>query len=157
MHSRIFQVSTEPIEKCDYIIESDYWDHWFTNSFADYVNDDCDREYDISWLDSCYGTDILEFGVDNNGNYFIIKNKQKYFEGKYNRFVETIEKIKNCTIDEFIKSIGHEIWTLKDAYEDKFGFYIQTSENGLITLDSFMRAYPEGTKFYIGGTIDYHY
>ena len=47
MHSRIFQVSEKPIDKADYIGESDYWDHWFTNSVADYVSEDCYRDEDL--------------------------------------------------------------------------------------------------------------
>ena len=47
MHSRIFQVSMEPIEKDDYILERDYWDHWFTREIADYVNGSTNRNDDI--------------------------------------------------------------------------------------------------------------
>lgn len=34
MHSRIFQVSMEPIKETDYICEADYYDHWFTNKIG---------------------------------------------------------------------------------------------------------------------------
>lgn len=156
MHSRIFQVSMEPIDECDYIEESNYDDHWFTNSIADYVSDSFSRSEDLKWLEDCYDTKGIEFGVDDNGEYLVIKSKQKYFEYNFNKFMEIINKIKTYTFDDFIQD-SHEIWQLENAYEDKFGFYVDTDDNGLITLDSFVRTYPENEKFYIGGTIDYHY
>lgn len=156
MHSRIFQVSLKPIDKAEYITESEYYDHWFTNSVADYVNDDCNRGEDIEWLKDCYEGRGIEFGADDNGEYFIIKSRIKYFEKTYEKFQGLLEKIRNYDITEFANGI-YEFWSLKEAYEDKFGFYVQTDDNGLITIDNFARVYPENTKYYIGATIDYHY
>ena len=76
MHSRIYQISTNPIHKDDYIDESNYYDHWFTNSVADYVNGDTNRADDIKRLKSCYDNSGLLFGVDNDGEYFIVEDKQ---------------------------------------------------------------------------------
>lgn len=155
MHSRIFQVSTEPIDKADYITESDYYDHWFTHSIADYVNGNCYRDEDLKWLEDCYDEKGIKFGVDDNGEYLIIESKKAYFENSFNKFMETLDKIKNYTIDDFAQGF-FEMWILKESYEDKFGFYMDTEDNGLITIDSFVRTYPENVKVYIGGTIDYH-
>lgn len=47
MHSRIYQISKTPIDRDDYIEESKYYDHWFLNSVADYVDDDTNRDDDI--------------------------------------------------------------------------------------------------------------
>jgi hypothetical protein len=155
MHSRIFQVSEKPIDKADYIGESDYWDHWFTNSVADYVSEDCYRDEDLKWFEDCYEHHGIEFGKDDNGEYLIIKSKHKYFENNFAKFMETIDKISTYTIDDFINGI-FEMWHLKNAYEEKFGFYIEVDGYGLITMDNFVRELPENVKFYIGGTIDYH-
>ena len=156
MHSRIFQVSTRPIDKADYITESDYWDHWFTHSIADYIDGDCYRDEDLKWLEDCYDEKGIKFGVDNNGEYLIIESKVKYFDEAYKRFKKLIKTISECGITHFINGID-EFWDLKNVYEDKFGFYMQTDDDGLMTMDNFIRTYPENVKVYIGGTIDYHY
>lgn len=155
MHSRIFQVSLKPIEKCDYITENDYYDHWFTREWADYVSGDCDRKDDIQWLKDCYETKGVEFGADDNGEYIIIKNKQSYFEDTFKNFMELIDKIKNYTLEDFTNGI-HEMWSLKNAYEDKMGFYAD-ADGELLTFDDFIRQCVTEEKYYIGGTIDYHF
>lgn len=81
MHSRIFQLSKSPIDKDDYIDESKYYDHWFT-SRMDYVDGDTDRDDDIGWLSSYYGNSILEFGEDDDGKFFVVKDKVLYFADK---------------------------------------------------------------------------
>lgn len=152
MHSRIFQVSMEPIEKDDYILESDYWDHWFTREIADYVNGSTNRNDDIRWLMMC--CDGFTFDNDDKGEYFIVEDKEIYFKEKFERFMQTIDKIKDYTLEDFSKGF-FEMWGLKDAYEDKYGFYID-ADGELITLDRFIRACALNAKYYIGGTIDYH-
>ena len=69
--------------------------------------------------------------------------------------MEIIDKISTYTIDDFINGI-FEMWHLENAYEEKFGFYMEVDGYGLITMDNFARELPENVKFYIGGTIDYH-
>lgn len=152
MHSRIFQVSLDPIATEDYIEESLYWDHWFVNEIADYITDS-DRSEDIKWLKGCY--DGLTFGKDNNGDYFIVESKEQYFQPKFKRFKNEVDSIKSCTLGEFTKEIG-AVWELKNAYEDRFGFYVDLNGE-LFNFDTFIRiCVPQG-KYYIGGTIDYHF
>ena len=157
MHSRIFQLSTNPIDKEDYIEESNYYDHWFTNQIADYVNDDCDREDDITWLkDSANGYVVYK---DNNNNYRLVMNsKEEYFANSYERFIDELAKIGTPTIEEFAKGIS--LYGVNDAYEEKFGFYVDLygDEYGsdLMTFDDFARTCDVGTIYYIGGTVDYH-
>ena len=156
MHSRIFQVSTNPIKKEDYTDDSEYYDHWFTRSVADYVIDSAYRDGDLKWLEDCYESQGIEFGKDDNGEYLIIKSKHKYFENSFTKFMETIDKISSYTIDDFINGFS-EMWHLKNAYEVKYGFYTDVEDYGLITIDEFVRKFSENVKFYIGGTLDYHY
>ena len=156
MHSRIFQVSLEPIKKEDYIDESHYiYEHWFTNSIADYVSSNCYRDEDLKWIEDCYENQGIKFGVDENGEYLIVKSKQKYFENSFHKFMEAIEKVKNYTIDDFVEGFV-EMWRLKNAYEDKYGFYVD-ADGELMSFDSFIRCCVINEKYYIGGTVDYHY
>lgn len=154
MHSRIFQVSLKPIKPVDYIRESNYYEHWFTMEVADYVNGDTNRIEDIEWLKGCYQG--LVFGSDDNGEYFVVENKEEYFKAKFERFMETVEKIKDFNLKNFTDGFTYEMYKLKEAYEDKYGFYVDT-DGEMLTLDSFIRYCATNAKYYIGATIDYHF
>lgn len=151
MHSRIFQVSAKPIDKCDYIEESNYWDHWFLNRVADYVVDSDDRNEDIEWLSCVRGITV---GKDENGEYCVVDSKEEYFKMTFEVFKTTLDVIKDCTLEEFAKGIS-EMWKLQNAYEDEFGFYVDVNGD-LMPFDSFVRRCTTGEKYYIGGTLDYH-
>lgn len=154
MHSRIFQVSTNPINETDYIDECCYWDHWFINEVADYVANSTDRDGDIEWLME-YSKGII-ISEDENGKFLIITDKEKYFKNAFENFQEAINKVSKYTIDDFIQSSSYEIWKIKDSYENMFGFYIDCNDD-LMSLDRFVRLSPINKKYYIGGTVDYHY
>jgi hypothetical protein len=158
MHSRIFQISKNPIDKVDYIEESNYWDHWFIGSIADYVNGDTDRESDIEWLKHCYNNEGLLFGVDEGGEYFIVEDKHKYFAKNFEAFQKALKELTDVTIDDFITGkYGMNMCNLKLAYDDELGFYVDGDDTGMETFDSCIRSSSNGTKFYIGSTIDYHF
>lgn len=158
MHSRIFQISRGPISKCDYIEESHYWDHWFTNSHADYVNGNTNRKGDIEWFRDCYNNRGLTFEVDDGGEYFVIEDKMKYFAPKFEEFQKIIKELIGSTLDDFATTkLDMDIYRLKSTYEDKCGFYVDGDDWGLCTLDDFVRWNDVGTKLYIGATIDYHF
>lgn len=153
MHSRIFQVSKKPIERKEYLDAGYYdYDHWFTREVADYVSSDCNRAEDIKWLQNC--VDGITFGKDENGEYFIIESKVKYFEDAFKKFAELLNNINKCTVEDFAKGI-QEVWIMRNVYEDKFGFYVDINDE-LMPFDHFVRLYNEKEKYYIGGTIDYH-
>lgn len=155
-HSRIFQVSEEPIEKIDYITKSRYWEHWFLNEHADYVAES-NREDDIKWLKEVAYKGI-EFGEDEYGEFLVVTSKTDYFAKKFTRFTTDLEDISKMALTDFA-SARASIWKLEDAFEDKYGFYIDdTSQFGeFSTFDRFIRICNENTKYYIGGTMDYHY
>ena len=151
MHSRIFQVSYEPIDVEDYLQEYELHDTSFIGHIADYV---CasSREADIERLKDCALG--YEVGLDENGEDFIITDKKAYFESAYKCFRKALGEIYACSLDDFTKEIP-SMWNLNDAYEDEFGFYVYTDYP--IPFDEFVRNSPVGQKFYIGGTVDYHF
>lgn len=152
MHSRIFQVSMNPINKGEYICDEDYYKHWFTREIADYVSDDCNREEDIEWLtDAARGYLVNK---DDDGEYFVVANKEEYFAPAYERFMKALNEIGKPTLEEFTNGIG--LWNLKNAAEDKFGFYVD-ADGELMTFDAFIRGCVTNEKYYIGGTVDYHF
>lgn len=152
MHSRIFQVSMEPIHKGEYISESDYYDHWFTNTWADYVSDDCNREDDIKWLAECAKGYVVN--KDAHGDYLIVYNKEDYFADAFETFKEELIKIGCPTLTEFASGI--DLYRLNSSYEEKCGFYVDV-DGELMTFDAFVRGCAQGEQCYIGGTVDYHF
>lgn len=144
----------KPIENTDYIDESNYYDHWFTNSIADYVSDSTNRVEDINWLESC--TKGIIVSSDEDGEFLIVTNREKYFKNAFEDFKEAIEIIKDFTITEFANGSSYDIWKVSNAYEDKYGFYVD-ADGKLITLDNFVRMCALNEKYYIGATLDYHY
>lgn len=160
MHSRIYQISKTPIDRDDYIEEDKYYDHWFTGSVADYVDDDTDRDDDVEWLQSCYGNKGLSFGQDDSGEYFVVDDKAKYFEANFEKFQKELKELSEKTFDDFMGGEGSmSLYRLKESYDDEFGFYIddRNEYHGLVTFDRFMRCATVGEKYYIGATIDYHF
>lgn len=160
MHSRIFQISKEPISPDDYVTESDYYDMWFTSTVADYVDSDTDRAEDIRLLreklrDSC------AFGSDDGGEYMIVVDAKKYFEPKYKEFRQLVKKLSGWTLDDFSgtrETNEHTMFDLKDCYYAEFDVYVDWDYWGEPTsLDNFLRLAKPGTKYYFGATIDYHY
>ena len=158
MHSRIYQINKTPINKEDYIEESYYYDHWFTHSIADYVNDNTDRDDDIKWLKDCYEEKGFSFGTDDKGEYFIIEDKSKYFAINFEAFQKALEELMKSTLDDFMNGkCGTSLYRLKKSYNNKFGFYVECEDCGCETFDGFIRYAATGVKYYIGATIDYHY
>ena len=158
MHSRIYQINKTPIDRDDYIEESDYYDHWFINSVADYVNENTNRDEDIMWLKDCYEKQGVSFGKDDNGEYFVVEDKAKYFESKFENFQKALKEMSEKTLGDFIVGATDMLmYRIKDSYENKFGFYVEDGDCGLTTFDNFMRSATDGEKYYIGATIDYHF
>lgn len=160
MHSRLYQISKTPIDRDDYIEEDKYYDHWFTSSVADYVDGDTDRDDDIEWLQNCYGNKGLSFSKDDSGEYFIVEDKTKYFEAKFKEFQKELKELSEKTLDEFMSGESDmSMYRLKTSYDDDCNFYIDDNYeyHGVATFDRFMRSATEGTKYYIGATIDYHF
>lgn len=152
MHSRIFQLSKEPITKEHYIDSYEFDEHWFTNQVADYVAG-CDREDAIDWLKSCVKG--CEVNTDANGVYILVLNKEEYFTSAYEKFKKTLEKLKVCTLEQFASNaLEFDIWRIQNSYSEKHGFYVYSDE--LVSFDHFIRFAELNQKYYIGNALDYH-
>lgn len=157
MHSRIFQISRNPIKKDCYLSEFDYEDHWFTYQIADYVSDTSDPERDYEWLNEVKG-----ITVDAKKKTLTIDSKAEYFNGKYHEFTMLAKTLSEISLNEFITNEKNlDEYRMRQAYEDKVGFYVDDNSEyfGMATLDSFMRSQKvcEGDVFHLGAVIDYHF
>ena len=61
MHSRIIELSKEPVLKQERISEASI-PEWFCNTIADYTDANTDRDHDIKWFLSCVGNYVDEGG-----------------------------------------------------------------------------------------------
>ena len=156
MHDRIFQVSRRPVRWCDYIKESGYFDNWFTREIADYVSDKTDRREDIADLGVAGNGYVV--CKDKKGEYLMVTSKEAYFEERHESFKARAGELANCTLEHFIK--GTTVMTdINNLYDDRFGHYIDDGDvnHGLQSMDAFVRNCDTNVKYYIGGTLDYHW
>lgn len=159
MHSRIFEVSTEPIPQDEYMTDSYFdYDHWFFKTIADYVMDDEHREGSVKWLlDSLAVGDGL---VTIEGDSFQLHEgfHTAYWNGRHRAFLEKAEAMGNITAEQFAEGgASMLLYQAAELHEDKFGFYVVArDDDDLITIDEFIRYAQIGRRYYIGGTVDYH-
>ncbi|NLW24677.1 MAG: hypothetical protein GXY91_05485 [Clostridia bacterium] len=149
MHSRIFQLSDEKINKDDFITEENFYEDSFIGSVADYVSDNIDRKEDIKWLMSCLEPYGVKLDKEEESIVFPKGFKQRYFEERFKKFKETVN---GMTLNDFCDSI--KAWQLSQIIEKKFDFYIYVSYPQ--PLDDFIRDLEEEKKYFIGGIVDYH-
>lgn len=158
MHSRIFQISKEPITSENRIHESRYEDG-FVGRIADYVVESESIGEDIEWLKTCHKGIEVEEKEDGTITMKIV-SKEEYFEKSYDEFKSLIEKFKDYTISDFIDSKNWlDFYNFKSSYDEKYGFYVDDNDDyfGTETLDCFMRNAQEGDIYYIGSVFDYHF
>jgi len=160
MHSRVIEISAKPLDPEDYLGESSI-PEWFCGAIADYVDEETDRASDISWLlQQFQGT--ATYSEEDNSLCFDANAKRSFFAADYIRFRECLKELLSLTEEEFSgesrhRDLGMMMFHLKEAYSDKFGFYIYSEEHDLQTLPDWMRMIDLSQKYYIGGTLDYHF
>lgn len=152
MHSRIFQISENPISEENYIDESSYYEG-FVGRIADYVSDS-DVESDLNWLGRSSGLE-----VDVESKTIIIKSKEKYFARKFKDFKANLKELSKLDINKFTTmESDFMMFHLKTCYENEYGFYMDDDGeyHGLTTLDHWVRISKENVPYYVGATFDYH-
>ena len=156
MHSRIYQVSFEPVE--EFINEFRYHSN-FVPSVADYVvkqeTEEQIRE-DLEWL--AQATKGIEVDVENKT--IKIVSKEEYFKGMHEKFVKLAEELSTITLEEFVNDKSYfKFYDLKSAYEDRHSFYIDDNDEniGYAPIDTWIRHTEDGEVYYIGSIFDYHF
>ena len=153
-HSRIIEVSTDPLDRSKWAVADDFIKNGFVGFVADYTSDLNEAER----LDSiaCFGECIKDaYGIVQEGSYHKLiplpQGKVKYFT---NRLDALVTLVNNISIEEFCQS--HAVWQIEELLRQKQSFYV--CENGEYqTLDTFIRdCCYEGEEYYICAVIDYH-
>ena len=160
MHSRIFQLSTERIDKDEYLCSSHYesYEDIFIGAVADYVADSEDREEDIKWIgDSYKDIKVSHNHVDDTMFTFKKGFAKKYFKDRYKEFKDISSKMTFEDFAGITDTTGMSVYRVKQCMENTWGFYIYSSDFGTISLDRFIREHmEEGKPYFVGGTVDYH-
>ena len=158
MHSRIFQVSENPITE-NFKHEYDY-EEGFVGRIADYVSEVTykseDYINDLKWLQN------VAKGVKVNikEGTITVTSKKEYFDEKHDNFKELLQKLQDITLEEFIEDKSFlDMYELKKNYDNEYGFYIDDNNEycGLTTIDNWMRSAEEGKTYYVGSIMDYHF
>ena len=163
MHSRIIQIEACPVDESEFITPYAYCDdHWFTNSIADYVAEDEDRTGTLQWLKDTLapGERHIEYFEEDGNEGFILHQGflKAYMAPSFEVFEKLLAELTAAlNLEMFVSGdLGAKLLTLSSAYDDEYGFYIESPEEGLITLNRFLQYAKPGTRYYIGGTVDYH-
>lgn len=158
MHSRIIELSNEPILKHERMCERSVPD-WFYHSIADYTDADTDRDHDIKWFLESVAR-VVDVAEDGESFTFKPKAKQKYFERQYHAFLDKACELTGISLDAFVGEtkydIGMAMYKLNEHYQDKFSLYIYFNDE-LKSLDEWIRETDLSGSFYFGGTLDYHF
>ena len=155
MHSRIYQISSEPIKE-ENLIEEYRYDEWYKADYVIKETSETDIESDLEWLQ----TANKGITVDTKEKTIVITSKKEYFDEKHNQFRELARNLSFISLEDFISSKENfKFYDLQCAYEDNHGFYVDDNDEwiGLTNLDNWVRNAEEGKVYYIGNIFDYHF
>ena len=107
MHSRIIELSKDPILKHERMCESSVPD-WFYHSIADYTDADTDRDHDIKWFLDAVAR-VVDVAEDGKSFTFKPKAKQKYFERQYHAFLDKACELTGISLDAFVGEAKYDI------------------------------------------------
>ena len=161
MHSRIFQISEEPLKEkesssirnCD--LYHDYFPENIADSFEEIPFKSAEYFEELKWLKRT----VKGIEVDVEKQTIIITNKAEYFKEKHSQFKELLNKLKDVTLEEFSSGrskLYFDMYELNECYREKHGFYIDFMGD-LTSLDEWVRSVEENKVFFIGTIIDYHF
>jgi len=173
MHSRIIELKLDKDTPSQ--LDTDLIPEWFTN-YADYWFESDDIEGDIKWFLEYLGRSGITYDLDEKNITLTKDSPLSFFKDEYESWLANLETLTNMTLEQFADTatIEHEGATFTDFtcrkamaclnsdYDDKYGFWVYTENDGLMTLMTFMRLIKyyltesSEVKFYIGNTLDYH-
>lgn len=161
MHSRVFEISTTPIDAKDQFNTSQL-PEWFFHTIADSGDDvpDAEREGSLDWFVRRFGDNCHR---DGDKVSFEPQMKTDYFKKSHEAFLSAASTLTKCSLDEFSgvapqSEFFRALFTLKSSFENQYSFYVYNKEiDELITMDQWVRNADLTQSYYIGGIIDYHW
>jgi hypothetical protein len=85
--------------------------------------------------------------------------KERYFADAYSKFAYARNKTLTLGLTEFADGDEYAatVQIMKDSFCEKYGFYVSSDDFDVIEFDNFIRHAETGKKYYIGGTVGYHF
>lgn len=159
MHSRIFQITTKPVDKENYLNE--FTLNQGENSFIDYCDEIDDEEREANIV--CLVGSVLPKGMFTRMGANVIRYNGGMQQWKEEAIAKIKEKLAAITPDNYF---WIEHYNLKKAVENPLdaAYLFYTDEKGTQSwaeesyeFMQFVSRLEEGTLLYIGGVIDYHF
>lgn len=156
MHSRIYQIAPTPVKRECYLTPSDFIDHCFTSSVADYIDDEVDRDADLKSL--CERLNGIAAFEAAESFRVLPGGKEIYFAKAFETFVAARDKTLGMGLSEFASGgYCESVHIMKRTYCETFDIYVTSDDLDMIPLDDFIRHAEIGRSYYIGATLDYHF
>jgi len=171
MHSRIYELKDsrdDENELTDDSFETSFYDRYGIDYISGISEGSGEYKESIDWLASAYKDHIT---FDETENSIIFSDIPGLMEDKYNAFKAALEKLKECSLEDFAGCEKHSgniledpdasylMWQVRDAWCSDGEFYIY--HNGyarpLFTFLRDLSKEQKTQKFYIGSVLDYHY
>ena len=150
MHSRIFEITSKPLDRDDYLT-SDWLEYHQIYDFADYISDDVCEDEDIEWF-----AEKMSHIFACDGRKVILRD--------ISGFIELWKADVRKKASEFDPkndgmSSHHLRMSVNETHEDiSFRFY--NEDYGLMNMRRFIENvllyHKPGDVFYIGGIVDFH-
>lgn len=155
MHSEIFQISKEPINKpmtdTEFLAtDCDYTGGGFVGIVADYVSDMNEKEQ-LNCIKNFVS--VYKNGIDYNAEEksFVIVDKKELFKEDFHKFSNVMEGFD-------MKTFMNNTWAdkIQDILSPRFGWYVYT-EGMWEPGKEFLRSVKNKEKYYFGSVLDYHF
>lgn len=162
MHSRIFQVSKEPIAP-EELMSKHSIPEYFTSGIADYAAEVDDLDGELAYfIESEQG--ILEAGTEPHTFRLAQQGRENYFRDKFKQFQELCAQMMSASLEDFIgreprpwdQRFSYLMYQLNDAYCDRYGYYIFENDE-LMPYCDWMREADAEAVYYLGAVLDYHF
>jgi len=183
MHSFVIQLAKKPVAKEDYIRKAYLKETGFIPWMTDGVEDTdsptfpeltlISREGYLDFLKELTSTRWKGITVDEETQTLTITDKKEYFKEQYSEFQKALKELTDASFDDFVCGLD-AVDELDRAYDDDHYVYVVFMdepyyEEGeekpdvvpliptLYTFHDFLRCFEDGSLFYIGNIINYHY
>ena len=150
MHSRIFEITSKPLDRDDYLT-SDWIEYHQICDFADYISDDVDENDDIEHFAT-----VMSDIFDCDGRKLTLRDISGFIE-------KWKAEVKKRASEFDPKHDGMSSFHLRRAINDthkNIDFRFYTEDYGLINtrqlIENILLYHKPGDVFYIGGIVDYH-
>ena len=159
MHSRIYQITTEPVPADEHLSESYFCEHWFVGSIADYVAGGLNHGLEIDCFKESLVKSRVAFFHSDDCFSILPRGKETYFRHTFADFSDAVKKAASVSLEDFAGNgeCSSLVYRIKNSFCDKFGPYVSSDEFDTIPLDEFIRDAEPGKRYYIGGILDYHW